>query len=65
MGQDREDRQSDDAGLTGSPGQQQPLPDFQREIAAAARYERGLLPKAVTVLALVVAVAVLRTLHLL
>ena len=63
MGQNREDRQSDDAGLTCATGQQ-PRPAFEREIAAAARYERGLFPKAVTVLALVAVIAVLRALYL-
>jgi hypothetical protein len=62
MGQDGEDRQSHDAGLTCSPGRQ-PLPGFQREIAEATRYEKGLLPKAVTVLALVAVIAILRTLY--
>jgi len=63
MGQDGEDRQSDDARLTQAPGQQQ-RPDFQREIAGAVRYEKGLLPKTVAVLALVAVIAVLRTLYL-
>lgn len=63
MGQNGEDRQGDDAGLTNAPGQQ-PLPPFRREITEAVRYERGLLPKAVAVLALVAVIAVLRTLYL-
>jgi hypothetical protein len=63
MGQDGEDRQSDDAGLMPSPGQP-PRPPFRREITEAVRYERGLLPKAVAILALVAVIAVLRTLYL-
>jgi hypothetical protein len=63
MGQDGEDRQGDDAGLTGGPGQQE-RPAFQQEIAGAVRYEKGLLPKAIAVLALVAVIAVLRTLYL-
>jgi hypothetical protein len=63
MGQDGEDRQGDDAGLTWVPGQQ-PRPAFQREIAWAVRYERGLLAKAIAVLAVVAVIAVLRTLYL-
>jgi hypothetical protein len=63
MGQDGEDRQGDDAGLTRIPGQQSG-PAFQQEIAGAVRYERGLLPKAIAVLAVVAVIAVLRTLYL-
>lgn len=46
-----------------SPGQE-PLAAFQREIDAAARYEKGLLPKAAAVLAVVAVIAVVRTLYL-
>jgi hypothetical protein len=62
MGQDGEDREDDDPGLTAarSHGELQP---FQREIRTALRYERGLFIKALLALALVALVVVIRTLY--
>lgn len=79
MGEDREDRESGDAGLSSDAGQtgdrgvtgaagriatrDQPLPVLQREIDAALRYERGLLGKAAAALVVVAIVAVLRAVY--
>lgn len=56
MGEDREDRQGGDAGLT------QAGPDrvFEAEISAAIRYEKGLVGKAAIALAIVAAVIIAR-----
>lgn len=56
MGQDREDRQGGDAGLTKD--------TFGKEIRAAVRYEKGLVIKALIALALVALVVLARLLYL-
>lgn len=56
MGEDREDRQGGDAGLTPAARQQ----IFEAEIAAAVRYEKGLAVKAAIALAIVALVILLR-----
>jgi hypothetical protein len=62
MGQDREDRQGDDSGLTVAQSRAD-LRTFRREIRTAERYERGLFFKALLALALVALVVVIRTLY--
>jgi hypothetical protein len=59
MGQDREDGKDDDPSMT---VEALPRP-FRREIREAVRYERGLVIKALIVLAVVAIVVVLRTLY--
>jgi hypothetical protein len=54
MGEDREDRQGVDAGLTPA-GQRQA---YDAEIAAAVRYEKGLVVK-VAIALLIVAIVIL------
>ena len=54
MGENREDRQGGDAGLTTAAEQQV----FDTEIAAAVKYEKGLVVKAAIAL-LIVAVVIL------
>jgi hypothetical protein len=54
MGENREDRQGGDAGLTTAAQQQV----FDTEIAAAVKYEKGLVVKAAIAL-LIVAVVIL------
>jgi hypothetical protein len=49
MGEDREDRQGGDAGLTTAAEQQV----FDTEIAAAVKYEKGLVVKAAIALLIV------------
>ncbi len=56
MGEDGEDRQGGDAGLS-TPAQQQV---FDTEIADAIRYEKGLVAKAAIALALVALVIAAR-----
>lgn len=56
MGENREDRQGGDAGLTPA-GRQQV---FEAEITAAVRYEKGLVVKAAIALVLVALVIVAR-----
>jgi hypothetical protein len=58
MGQDRENRAGGDAGMT----EVQPRPDFDDEVSADVRYERGLAVKAAIAIATVVIVALLRAL---
>jgi hypothetical protein len=61
MGQDREDGEDDDPSVT---AEAVPLPrPFRREIREAVRYERGLVIKALMVLAVVAIVIVLHTLY--
>jgi hypothetical protein len=62
MGQDGEDREDDDPGLTVAHSQGE-LRSFRREIRTALRYERGLFIKALLALALVALVVVIRTLY--
>jgi hypothetical protein len=62
MGQDGEDRESDDPGLTVS-RRHGDARSFRREIRAAQSYERGLFFKALLALALVALVVVIRTLY--
>ena len=62
MGQDREDRQGDDSGLTVAQ-RRADLRSFRREIRTAVRYERGLLVKALLALAVVALVVIIRTLY--
>lgn len=64
MGQDGEDREGGDPGLTSTNGPPGELRSFRREIRAAERYERGLLVKALLALALVALIVVIRTLYL-
>jgi len=56
MGEDREDRQGLDAGLTAD-GRQQV---FQAEVASAVRYEKGLVGKLAIALAIVAIVILMR-----
>lgn len=63
MGQDREDGQGDDPGVTIEAGKLPPRV-FRREIRDALRYEKGLVTKALLVLAVVAVIVILRTLHL-
>jgi hypothetical protein len=56
MGEDREDRQGVDAGLT-PPGAQQV---FETEAGAATRYEKGLVVKAAIALVIVAIVILMR-----
>ncbi len=62
MGQDGEDREDGDPGLTAAHAPGDPR-SFRREIRAAVRYERGLFVKALLALALVALVVVIRTLY--
>jgi hypothetical protein len=62
MGQDGEDREGGDPGLTASRGLGDPR-SFRREIRTAQRYERGLFLKALLSLALVALVVVIRSLY--
>jgi hypothetical protein len=61
MGQDREDGEDDDPSVTVE-AVSPPRP-FRREIRKAVRYERGLVLKALIVLAVVAIVIVLHTLY--
>ncbi len=62
MGQDRENGEGDDPGVTIEAA---PLPPrvFRREIRNAVRYEKGLVTKALLVLAVVAVIVILRTLY--
>jgi hypothetical protein len=62
MGQDRENRESGDSGLTAAHDPGDPR-SFRREIRTAVRYERGLFVKALLALALVAVVVIIRTLY--
>jgi hydroxypyruvate isomerase len=62
MGQDGEDRENGDSGLTVSRGGGD-LRSFRREIRTALRYERGLFVKALVALAVVALIAVTRTVY--
>ena len=62
MGQDGEDRENDDSGLTVAQ-RRADLRSFRREIRTAVRYERGLFAKALLALAVVALVVVIRTLY--
>jgi hypothetical protein len=56
MGEDREDRQGGDAGLTRAGTDRV----FETEISAAIRYEKGLAGKAAIALAIVAVVIIAR-----
>ena len=62
MGQDREDREDDDADVRIETAPQRPAV-FQQEVRDAVRYERGLVIKALLVLAVVTVIIILRTLY--
>ena len=62
MGKDGEDRESSDADLTIT-RPAEPSREFQREIRAAVRYERGLFAKALFALAVVAVIVTIRTLY--
>jgi PAS domain S-box-containing protein len=62
MGQDREDREDDDADVTIETAPQRSAV-FQREVREALRYEEGLVVKALLVLAAVAVIVILRTLY--
>jgi hypothetical protein len=56
MGEDREDRQGVDAGLTRAPAERV----FEAEVSAATKYERGLVVKAAIALVIVGLVILMR-----
>ncbi len=62
MGQDRENGEGDDPGVTIEAAQLPPRV-FRREIREALRYEKGLVAKALLVLAVVAVIVILRTLY--
>jgi hypothetical protein len=62
MGKDGEDRESSDADLTIT-RPAEPSREFQREIRAALRYERGLFVKALFALAVVAVIVTIHTLY--
>ncbi len=62
MGKDGEDGESSDADLTIT-RPAEPSREFQREIRAALRYERGLAVKAAIALAVVAVIVTIRTLY--
>jgi hypothetical protein len=62
MGQDREDGEDDDPDMTIQAVPARPAV-FRQEIRDAVRYERGLVVKALLVLALVAVIVILRTLY--
>ncbi len=62
MGKDGEDGESGDADLTIT-RPAEPSREFQREIRAALRYERGLAVKAAIALAVVAVIVTIRTLY--
>jgi hypothetical protein len=62
MGKDGEDRESSDADLTIT-RPAEPSREFQREIRAAVRYERGLFAKALFALAVVAVIVTIRQLY--
>ena len=62
MGQDGEDREGDDSGLTVAQRRGE-LRSFRREIRTAVRYERGLFVKALLALAVVALMVIVRTLY--
>jgi hypothetical protein len=61
MGQDREDGEGEDPGVTIE--SVQPPRVFRREIREAVRYEKGLVIKALMVLAVMAIIVILRTLY--
>jgi hypothetical protein len=63
MGQDGEDRKDDNPDVTAEPGERHELEVFAEEIHAAVRYERGLVVKALAVLAVLAVIVILRTLY--
>jgi hypothetical protein len=63
LGQDGEDREDDHPDLTIQRGGHDELEVFAAEIHAALRYERGLVVKAIAVLAVLAVIVVLRTLY--
>ena len=62
MGQDREDREDGDPDVTIEAVQPRPRV-FRKEIRDALRYEKGLVTKALVVLAVVAVIVILRTLY--
>ncbi len=62
MGQDREDGEGDHPDVTIEPVKPLPLV-FSQEISDAIRYEKGLVTKALLVLAVVAIIVILRTLY--
>ena len=62
MGQDTEDREDDDPDMTIEAVRARPAV-FLREIRDAVRYEKGLVVKALLVLAVVAVIVILRTLY--
>ena len=62
MGQDREDGEGNDPGVTIEAVQARPAV-FRQEVREAVRYERGLVIKALLVLAVVAVIVILRTLY--
>jgi hypothetical protein len=64
MGQDGEDRKSDDSEVAAErtgPGR---LAEFRTEARDAVRYERGLVLKAAVALLVVTVIVIIRELHL-
>ncbi len=62
MGQDTEDREDDDPDMTIEAVRARPAV-FLQEIRDAVRYEKGLVVKALLVLAVVAVIVILRTLY--
>jgi hypothetical protein len=62
MGQDREDGEGDDPDVTIEAVPARPAV-FLQEVRDAVRYEKGLMVKALLVLAVVAVVVILRTLY--
>ena len=62
MGQDGKDGKDGGTDVTVDHGQRQP-PAFRSEIRHAIRYEKGLVAKALMVLAVVAVIVILRTLY--
>jgi hydroxypyruvate isomerase len=62
MGQDREDGEDDDPDMTIQTVPERPAV-FRQEVRDAVRYERGLVVKAILVLAVVAVIVILRTLY--
>jgi hypothetical protein len=62
MGQDREDGEDGGPDVSVDYGRQRP-PAFRSEIRHAIRYEKGLVAKALMVLAVVAIIVILRALY--
>lgn len=62
MGQDREDGKDGGPAVTVDHGRPRP-PGFRSEIRHAIKYEKGLVAKALVVLALVAVIVIVRTLY--